>query len=405
MLTLPIGRESTVRRRPARASRPRARLYLVVAIVLLGLNLRTLFPSLSVLLPGVVAAHHPSHEVLDVLTTVPVLLLGACAPLAPLLARRWGTERTLVAAALVLTAGLAVRGTGELSAMLVGTVATGAAIAVANVLLPALVKSEFPHRLGAMSGLCTAAMCASAALAAGLTHPVAALTGSWRLGLLVWSVPAAAAGLVLLPLLSRRPSVPRREVEPAPQLWRSRTAWHVTGFMVLQAMTSFSVFAWLVPILRQRGIGAGLAGGMTAACILLQVVGCLVAPTLAARCRDQRAVNALAAVLTAAGFTLAIVGPAPLVWLWVVLLGIGQGSLTALALAMIVFRTRDERSAARLSGMMQGVGYGVGSSGTLLVGALHGATGSFAPAAIMFAAVGVVAVRFGILAGRARFVA
>lgn len=54
--------------------------------------------------------------------------------------------------------------------------------------------------------------------------------------------------------------------------------------------------------------------------------------------------------------------------------------------------------------MVQGVGYGLGASGPLLVGLLHGASGNFVTVGWLFASVGMAAVVFGVLAGRARHV-
>jgi CP family cyanate transporter-like MFS transporter len=54
--------------------------------------------------------------------------------------------------------------------------------------------------------------------------------------------------------------------------------------------------------------------------------------------------------------------------------------------------------------MMQGVGYGIGSSGTLLVGQLHQSTGSFAAAGVLFMLVGSLAAVFGYRAGRDRYI-
>ncbi|HET8604795.1 MAG TPA: MFS transporter [Marmoricola sp.] len=386
----------------AASVRVRSGALVAVVVVVLGLNLRTVFSSLAAVLPEATGHSDIPSGLVTVLSTVPVLLLGVCAPLAPPLARRLGLERSLLAVAVLLTAGLLVRGDGLPVPMLVGTAACGAAIAIGNVLLPALVKRDFPHRAGLMSGVCTASMCASAALAAALTHPVYDATGSWRLALLVWALPALLAALLVLPLVRWTVVPARSRARSLPSLWRSATARHATTFMVLQAMSSFSVFGWLAPILRSRGIDGGTAGLLAAGCILVQVVGCLAAPALAGRCRDQRLFNAGAALLTGGSFVLCIVGPVSLVGLWVVLLGLGQGSLTALALALIVFRTRDSGTAARLSGMMQGVGYGVGSSGTLLVGLVHTSTGSFGGAAILFATTGALGAVFGYLAGRSR---
>ena len=160
---------------PTRVGSRRALAYLGVCLVLIGLNLRTVFSSFSAVLPEVTAdAGFPGWGVV-VLTTVPLTLLGVFAPLAPVLARRFGAERVLLAAMAVVTAGLLLRpvdagGAGHLPALLLGTAACGAAISLCNVLLPGLVKRNFPHRLGLMGGLYTTAICASAALGAGFTR-------------------------------------------------------------------------------------------------------------------------------------------------------------------------------------------------------------------------------------------
>ncbi|MBD7994739.1 MFS transporter [Arthrobacter sp. Sa2CUA1] len=383
----------------------RGLLLLGICIVLIGLNLRTVFSSFSAILPEITAASGIPAGLITVLTTGPVLMLGLAAPAAPPLARRFGTERTILAAMAVLTAGLAVRGLGDFPAMVAGTIAAGAGIGVVNVLLPTLVKRDFQHRLGLMSGLYTGAICAAAALGAGLTHPLLEATGSWQAALGFWALPAAVVLLLFAPLaLRRRPARGGRQTASGPSVWASPLAWQITAFMALQAMMSFSVFAWLAPVLRDRGIDGGTAGYIVAGSIVVQVLGSFLAPPLAARLRSQGWLNAAIALLTGAGFALVILGPLELVWLWAVLLGVGQGSLTALALTLIVLRTRNSGTAARVSGMMQCVGYGVGSSGTLLVGVLHTSTGSFTPAALMFLLIGAAAAVMGGLAGRHRFV-
>lgn len=389
---------------PMRITSTAGKIYLAVCIVLIGLNLRTLFSSFAAILPEITAASGISPLLVSALTTVPVLLLGACAPAAPPLARRFGPERVILGSMVLLTLGLAARGLGPGGALFAGTIACGAAIAIVNVLLPGLVKRDFQHRLGLMSGLYTGAICAAAALGAGFTHPVYQATGSWRFGLFFWALPAAAVVLIFAPLALRRRNSARAKVDTGPSVWRSHTAWQVTIFMVLQAMMSFSVFAWLAPILRERGIDGGKAGLMVAVSILLQVAGSFAAPAIAARCSDQRLINVVIALLTGASFALSIFGPLSAIWLWTAMLGIGQGSLTALALTMIVLRTRDSNTASRLSGMMQCVGYGVGSSGTLLVGQLQAVTGGFAAAGVMFLVIGVLGAVFGYRAGRNRFV-
>nr|WP_028270863.1 MFS transporter [Arthrobacter sp. UNC362MFTsu5.1] len=394
---------------PTRVSSRRGLVYLGVCLVLIGLNLRTVFSSFAAVLPEIRSdAGLPGWAVV-VLTTVPVTLLGVFAPLAPVLARRFGAERVLLGAMAVLTAGLLLRpfelpGAGHLPALLAGTAACGAAIALCNVLLPGLVKRDFPHRLGLMGGLYTTAICASAALGAGFTYPVFAASGEWTAALWFWALPAAVVLVLFLPLAVRQRHPRHQAVADGVNVWRSAVAWQVTIFMVLQAMMSFSVFAWLAPILRERGVDGGTAGLIVSASIVLQMLGSLFAPALAARFGDQRAINTVVALMTGGGFALSIFGPLDFIWVWTGLLGLGQGSLTAVALTMIMLRTRDGHTAAHLSGMMQGVGYGLGSTGTLMVGQLHQGTGSFAAAGVLFLVVGTLAAVFGYRAGRDRYI-
>ncbi|OFI38748.1 MFS transporter [Arthrobacter sp. SW1] len=394
---------------PTRVASKRGLVYLGICLVLIGVNLRTVFSSFSALLPEITAdAGLPGWAVV-VLTTVPVTLLGVFAPLAPVLARRFGAERVLLGAMAVLSAGLLLRpvdapGAGHLPALLAGTALCGAAIALCNVLLPGVVKRDFPHRLGLMGGLYTTAICASAALGAGFTYPLFEAAGHWTSALWFWAVPAAVVLLLFLPLALRQPAVRHQLQGHGVNVWRSAVAWQVTIFMVLQAMMSFSVFAWLAPILRERGVDGGTAGLIVSVSIALQMLGSLFAPGLAARFTDQRAINVVVALMTGGGFALSIFGPVDFIWLWTGLLGLGQGSLTAVALTMIMLRTGDGHTAAHLSGMMQGVGYGLGSTGTLMVGQLHQATGGFAAAGILFLVVGSLAAVFGYGAGRKRYV-
>jgi MFS transporter, CP family, cyanate transporter len=153
--------------------RSRARQSLLAAtLVLIAFNLRPLFPSFSALLPSITLSTGLSPGGASLMTTLPVLCLGVFAPCAPVLARRFGAERTILCLMVLLTVGTAIRGLASVPALAFGTVATGISIAVINVLVPGLIKRDFPRRIGLMSGLYTMALCGGAAAAAGLTIPL-----------------------------------------------------------------------------------------------------------------------------------------------------------------------------------------------------------------------------------------
>lgn len=66
---------------------------LLLGLMLVGINLRPALSSLSPVLGDVAASRGLSGMMAGLLTTLPVACLGLFGPLAPRLARRWGSER------------------------------------------------------------------------------------------------------------------------------------------------------------------------------------------------------------------------------------------------------------------------------------------------------------------------
>lgn len=372
-----------------------------VSLVLIAFNLRPALASLAPVLPEVMRDRALSPTGASLLTTLPVLCLGLFAPLAPLLARRFGTERAILGLLFVLAVGTALRGFGSLPALIGGAIIAGAAIGVINVLLPGLVKRDFPKRAALMTGFYTMALCGGAAAAEGATQPLKALLGdSWPAALAIWTAPVILVILLWLPQLPPRPPHPTARHAQGPNLWRDFLAWQVTLFMGLQSALAYCTFGWLVPILRDRGLDPVTAGLVVSVSVLCQVAASLLAPSIATRGRDQRPWNVLAMAITLIGLLGLLFTSLSLIWPWAVLLGIGQGSSIAIALTIIVLRSPDTHVAAQLSSMAQSVGYTLAACGPLLVGPLHSLTGDWRAVGVMFVLLSVGATFAGIGAGR-----
>ena len=130
----------------------------------------------------------------SVMTAGPVLCLGLFSFPAAGLARRFGAERTILGALATIAAGTALRGFPALPWLIGGGLLAGAGIAICNVLLPGLVKRDFPDRIAPMTGLYSMSLSGGAALAAALTVPFEQLSGSWTAGLAIWSVFRSRGG-------------------------------------------------------------------------------------------------------------------------------------------------------------------------------------------------------------------
>ena len=95
-----------------------------------------------------------------------------------------------------------------------------------------------------------------------------------------------------------------------------------------------------------------------------------------------------------------MLGPAWAVWPLAIIQGLGQGGLFALALMLIVLRSRDAHVAAHLSSMAQTTGYMLAASGPLLIGVLFAWTGSFRAATGLIGILGLATALAGWYAGR-----
>ncbi|CAM5651871.1 MFS transporter [Mycolicibacterium aubagnense] len=384
---------------------PAARILLGASLVLIAFNLRPLFSSLSVLLPEMMQATGLSSAGASLLTTLPVVCLGIFAPFAPRLAQRYGAERTLLGVMALVTLGTALRGFGSVPILFAATFIAGAAIAVGNVLLPGLVKRDFPDSMALMTGLYTMALCAGAAAASGLTLPVEHyIAGSWATALAAWAVPAFAVLLLWAPQAFASRHRASHSGFRVTGLWRDRLAWQVTLFMGLQSALAYSIFGWLAPILRERGFDATAAGAIVSVSVMAQVVACLAVPPIAVRCRNQSFVNVALVTVAVIALLGILFAPTSMTLPLAIVQGLGQGGLIAAAMTLIVLRSPDPHVASHLSGMAQGVGYVLAAIGPLLVGLIHGWTGSFAASAILFAALGLGVAVMGFGAGRALLV-
>lgn len=160
-----------------------------------------------------------------------------------------------------------------------GTLLCGGSIGVAGTLLPAIVKREHPERADLFTGVYTMALCLGAALAAGLSVPLANLLDSWQASLACWAL------LVVIALPAWRLSMPHpwpemttSHQQATPRLWHQSLARQVTFFMGCQSSLAYIVFGWLPFLLQQRGLSDIESGWLMAASVMAQVLTALLAP-------------------------------------------------------------------------------------------------------------------------------
>lgn len=350
---------------------------LLAGIVLVACVMRAPITGVGSLLPTISADDHLTPTAAGLLTALPLLAFAAASGVVPRLAGRLGLRRTLFAALLLLVAGSVLRAGPGVVPLFAGTAVLGVSIAVVNVLLPALLRREFPSRVAVLTSGYVVVMGLVGSVAAGAVVPLSqALPGGWRTALAVWGAPALLAAAVWTAQLRRaEPVVGAGQHVRAP--WRSPLAWSVTAFMGLQSVTFYALVAWLPTVLRDRaGLAAASAGWHLSLVQGAGVVASLAIPLATGTAARSRRASVVTSLVTASGFLLLLLAPHQ-TGLASVVVGLGGGATVVLALSTISARAADAAGAAALSGMAQSVGYLLAAAGPVTIGALHAATGSW----------------------------
>lgn len=396
---------------PARRLESR-RWLLIIGIMVLAANLRAGITSVGPVLDFIASDQHISAGTAGFLTSIPLLGFAAFSPIAPGVAARLGMERTLWASVAVLAAAVVLRSVPVPGALWAGTIGLGAAVAFINVLLPPLLKRDFPQRIGQLTGIYSAVQGGVAALASGIAVPLAGADGQgWRLSLGVWAGLAIIGMAVFAPQLAKRSTpddvsagaggseLPQRYRSP----WGSALAWQVTIFMGLQSLSFFVTAAWVPSIEQAMGGSATRAGWHL---FIFQAAGLLTSlltSALLRRVHDQRALCIVGTLCSAVEFTGILVYPEAMV-VWMIFAGLGSGSCIVLGLSLFGLRTEHHRQAAALSGMAQSVGYLIAACGPTVFGFLHDlGSGWILPIGAVLAGLAVQLV-MAALAGRDKYV-
>lgn len=241
-----------------------------------------------------------------------------------------------------------------------------------------------------VGGSAGSGLAAPLAEAAGST--VAGPAGGWRWSLGFWGL-AAVVPLVLWLVVARRtghdfPGTPP-QAQPDRPLRSSPTAVFLMVLFGMQSMNAYVQFGWLPQMYRDAGLEPTLAGGLLSVVAALGVIGGLVMPTVIDRSRSLAPWMIGFGAMTVAGWTGMLLAPAEAGLLWAVLLGLG-GFAFPTAIALIPARSRSPHVTARLSGFVQPYGYLVAAIGPLAVGLIHAATGSWTLVLILLACSGVL---------------
>ena len=176
----------------------------LIALLLTAFVMRGPVTGVGPVAAEVVAAYGTTWSLYGLLAALPVAAFGLCSFLAPALQARLGLCGAASAALALLLLGTALRFIANLAAFAGGMFLLGAGIALLNVLMPVVIKTRWPRRIGTLMGLYTGMIGLSGAVGGLTAAPLFAWGGSlsWPFGF--WTAGALLALMVWLLLMQCR---------------------------------------------------------------------------------------------------------------------------------------------------------------------------------------------------------
>jgi len=374
---------------------------MLIGILMIASTLRAPFTGVAPLLDMMKESFSLTTAQIGLLTTIPLLAFALVSPFVAGIARRFGSERSLLTAMVMICLGVVIRSTGNPACLYLGTAIIGCGIAMGNVLLPSLVKRDYPDSIAKLTGAYSLTMGIAAAIGSVMVVPIALYGFGWSGSLLSLMIFPLLAILFWLPHLRNKASA-TLSGNPALKnrgIWSSALAWQVTLFLGINSFIYYVVVGWLPSILIGYGYSEQQAGSLHGVLQLATAVPGLVVGLILSRLKDQRGI----AILMALFWCTAVCG---MVWfpqlatLWIALGGFGSGAALILGLSFIALRTGSAHQAAALSGMAQSIGYLLAAAGPPLMGKIHDLSGSWSWPLLLCAALAIVMAIFGAYAGR-----
>ena len=378
-------------------------IWALLSLVFISLAIRPPVASIGPLVDELVRTELLSLFQVSLMTSLPIVCFGIGAFASPYLVKRFTLNKAVMFVLILLTVAMATRLFGGFPAIITSTVLIGLAIAIANVLIPTIVREQFPDRIELITGVYVTLLAISASFAAAIAVPSSDLLGGWRGALAVWIIPAVLAIIFWVPLF-RSNAVGKitsvaTHAEEKRAVARSSLTWGIVFFFGLQSGGFYSILNWFPSLLIDRGMSDVDAGALLGLTTAVGIPSGFLASLLF---RKFKSLSVIAMVMTGSTLTglLMIWLTADLLVLACIITGFGFAATFPLSLTLIGSRASTSTQTTQLSALAQGWGYLISAAATFGFGLFRDVTGDWNSSLILVSALTFLQLFAGAVAGR-----
>lgn len=379
-----------------------------IAIIFIAVVLRPPVASIGPLLQEIQYSLGVGPELIGLLAAAPVLCFGLGAFASPWLVSKVGVNHAMFYVIGFLGLASLLRMFFGYSGLLLGTIGAGLSIAIANVLLPTVVRVKFPNRVALVTGAYTTLLAVSASLAATIAVPSSNLFGGWSPALAIWIIPTVLAVLLWLPQIRAQEAHVAQSASSAAEeksaVFKSPISWAIVGFFGIQSLGFYALLGWMPSALIAIGETPEAAGGYLGFASAIGIPTGLIISSLLGKFKSLSwwaAGTSLSTLTGIALFTFVLqTANTDLLVLACILIGLGMSATFPISLSLISTRASTQAQTTQLSAMSQGWGYLLAAAGTFMVGFVANLSSSWVLSFSIIAALTFVQAAIGIYAGR-----
>lgn len=377
----------------------------LLSLVFISLAIRPPVASIGPLVEELVRTEFLSLFQVSLMTSLPIVCFGIGAFASPALVKRFTLNKAMMFVLVVMAIAMATRLIGGFPALITSTILIGFAIAIANVLIPTIVREQFPTRIELITGVYVTLLAISASFAAAIAVPSSEWLGGWRGALVVWIIPAVLAIVFWVPLF-RSKSVGKitsvaTHAEERKAVVKSSLTWGIVFFFGLQSGGFYSILNWFPSLLIDRGMSAVDAGSLLGLTTFVGVPSGFIASLIFRKFKSLSFIAIVMTSLTLTGLLMIWLTPDLLV-LACIITGFGFAATFPLSLTLIGSRASTSTQTTQLSALAQGWGYLISAAATFIFGLLRDVTGTWDASLILVSVLTFIQLFAGAVAGRNR---